>query len=37
MMSTRWAWIAISAAPPEPGRRTLGFWYLPITVVLMLP
>src|SRR6185437_13393465 len=33
----RRAWIAISAAPPLPGNRTLGRSYSPITVVLMFP
>ena len=36
-MRVRFAWIAISAAPPDPGRRTAGRSYGPITVVLMLP
>ncbi len=36
-MRTRWACRAISEAPPEPGRRTLGLPYGPTTVVLMLP
>ena len=27
----------LSGAPPEPGRRTVGSSYSPITVVLMLP
>src|SRR5205823_1226899 len=36
-INVRRAWIAISAAPPDPGNRTLGRAYGPITVVLILP
>ncbi len=31
------ALMAISHAPPEPGRRVVGWSYGPMTVVLMLP
>ena len=36
-MKTLWHEVAISGAPPPPGKRTLGFSYWPITVVFMLP
>ena len=36
-MSVRCACTAISAAPPDPGNRTVGRSYDPMTVVLMLP
>ena len=34
---TRFAWAAISGAPPAPGSRTFGSSYDPITVELRLP
>ena len=37
MTTVRRAWMAISAAPPLPGRRTSGRAYEPTTVVLMFP